>query len=133
MSLSDARPDRRPTGIVLLTTVLAVQSAVALALGIAVSLLVGSLSPGEATQAQFLSAGAVVYSVVAFFTARGAWRLRAWSYAWAAMLQVVLAVSVAFALSAGGFGVQLSWAIGLTTLAVIALSIPSTREALSPA
>jgi hypothetical protein len=133
MSRPASTSARRPLGIVILTTVLGLQSAAALAFGISVSLLVGSLLPTMATGAQFLSAAAVVFGVVAFFTARGVWRLRAWSFAWAAMLQVVVALAVAVALVAGGFAPQLAWAIGLTLVAVVALSVPSTREALSPA
>jgi hypothetical protein len=131
MERIDARPAARPPSIVALTALLALQSAAALAFGIAVSMVVGSLLPNMATGAQFLAAGSVIFAIAAFFTARGVWRGRAWSYAWAAMLQIVVALSVAIALFSGGFEPHLGLALGLAAVATAALCAPGVREALS--
>jgi hypothetical protein len=126
-----ARPSTRPLSLVILAALLGLQSAVALAFGIAVSVLVTSLLADMAVGAQFMAAASVVFAIVAFFTARGAWRGRAWSFNWAAMLQIVIALAVAAALFSDGFEPQLLLALGLAGATTVALCAPSTREALS--
>jgi membrane-associated PAP2 superfamily phosphatase len=122
---------RRPASVVVLTLLLAVESAVALGACVFLSLLAPTAGDGTMVALQFAAGGLLLFAIAAYVGARKAHRRRRWVHTFTAVLQLLVVVSIFVATIAGGW--QPAFLIGLVLAAALlaVLSMPSLTEALA--
>lgn len=131
-SASTASPpvDRSRAGTFLLAALLGLEGGLAFALGVGLSMVAGALDRRTAVGVEFIAAAAVIFAIVSYFAARGSLRRRPWSYTLAAMLQLVMALSLGLAAFANGWQAPYVGAFGLAGAIMVTLSAQSVRTAL---
>lgn len=122
---------RRPASVVLLTLLLAVESAVALGACVFLSMLAPTAGDGTTVALQFAAGGLLLFAIAAYVGARKAYRRRRWVHTFTAILQLLVVVSIFVATVAGGW--QPAFLVGLVLAAALlaVLSMPSLSEALA--
>jgi hypothetical protein len=126
-----APASRRPASVVLLTLLLAVESAVALGACVFLSMLAPTARDGTTVALQFAAGGLLLFAIAAYVAARKAYRRRRWVHTFTAILQLLVVVSIFVATIAGGW--QSAFLIGLVLAAALlaVLSMPSLSDALA--
>jgi hypothetical protein len=121
---------RRPASVLLLTGLLAVESAVALGACVFLSMLAPRADSGTMIALQFAAGGLLLFAIAAYVAARKAYRRRRWVHTFTAVLQLLVVVAIFAATIAGGW--QPAFLIGLVLAAALlaVLTMPSLTEAL---
>ena len=122
---------RRPVSVLLLTALLAVESAAALAACVFLSMLAPRADSSTMVALQFAAGGLLLFSIATYVAARKAYRRRHWVHTFTAVLQLLVVVAIFAATIAGGW--QPAFLIGLVLAAALlaVLTMPSLTEALA--
>ena len=123
---------RRPVSVLLLTALLAIESAAALGACVFLSMLAPRADGGTMVALQFAAGGLLLFAIAAYVAARKAYRRRRWVHTFTAVLQLLVVVAIFAATIAGGW--QPAFLIGLVLAAALlaVLTMPSLTEALAP-